>query len=93
MYSQGLILWESGIWCFLSLFRVFSLQILLLSHATNLNYGTNIAAKAGISNHGDAHITLRFPDQQKRVADILVGRPIILYGAFVYVPVAFAIER
>jgi len=53
----------------------------------NLNYGTNIAAKAGISNHGDAHITLRFPDQQKRVADILVGRPIIIYGAFVYVPV------
>ena len=59
----------------------------------NLNYGTNIAAKAGISNHGDAHITLRFPDQEKRVADILVGRPIILYGAFVYVPVTFAIER
>jgi hypothetical protein len=59
----------------------------------NLNYGTNIAAKAGISNHGDAHITLRLPDQQKRVADILVGLPIILYGAFVYVPVAFAIER
>ena len=53
----------------------------------NLNYGTNIAAKAGISNHGDAHITLRLPDQQKRVADILVGRPIIIYGAFVYVPV------
>jgi hypothetical protein len=53
----------------------------------NLNYGTNIAAKAGISNHGDAHITLRLPDQQKRIADILVGRPIIIYGAFVYVPV------
>ncbi len=92
MCSQGLILCsqESGVSFPL---RVFSLQILLLSRATNLNYGTNIAAKAGISNHGDAHITLRFPDQQKRVTDILVGRPIILYGTFVYVPVAFAIER
>ena len=56
----------------------------LLAHL-HLNDSTDIAAKTRVSDRGDACLTLGLPNKQKRVADILVGRPVVIQYARVYV--------
>jgi hypothetical protein len=56
----------------------------LLAHL-HLNDSTDIAPKTRVSNCGDAYLTLGLPNKQKRVADILVGRPVVVQYARVYV--------